>query len=1002
VSQYPGLAITSTPSSPKTPAGRRASQQAFARTQYDSSGLKAHLEGLSREVERMQAELMSLEEENRRLMRHSTSKESASAGSPRVEPKYVVGEEGLGSPTSTIDRMPSGFSLSVRKSAMQGDTPERHSTTSNLKIRKFFLDPPHGHNLRPSATNASVIFSAGHQDSMESDRATKSWCACKALDPSSPARLAFECLTVLVCLHDAIYVPFSLAWDPAPSDTTRIIGFLTLSFWFTDMILNFFTGFYKEGALIIDIKRIAFRYLATFFVIDITINGVDLFSIAMEVLLDQEQSSPSLRVLRIVKLNRLLRVAVLFNRYKDKFKGPGLGSSSFTMVGLAMRLVAILFFLNHLICCSWYWIGANADLYDTGVSWLDLGLASSGMHYREASMQMQYLTSLHWAFTQMTPGSMAVVPQNSYERAWNCFVLIIGLFVSALLISQLSAKMVRVQTLNHDRLSQMELLTRFLSEQGVHRSLAMRIRRQVRERSQRTKPLTVADVPSLALLPMTLRQELSCAIFSRTFLSHTIFYVWACLEDAIVEDVSSRAIELEACSRADDIFIPLQEAKKVFNLRVGTLSYKRMVFTSDQAVSRGQSLRSGGISFSETNESLQNWDPSGEAKLLPRAWISMVALWCKWSYLGSCQASEDCELVALNVTGILEVLERYPALFKINRCYATCFCQLMSDPEHSKECDLDILPAQVMMAADADDRFGISCVVVDSFMASSSVVIDQYVSHRRDKIKPSSREILVEELDQGKCVVSLGVDGQLLRSVLISVLCIQRESGDVLTKLATTKGSKWVAECVLPASKLREQENFRQAAERLLAKDLPDLNGTLDWDTPEIEQSITQSGTTGIRTTYMKSKFQINFFSCGEDSADVSGVLVNNMASMNRPRVMVSKSMSSQPAAPQFNFSKLKIIEVTKNPDKPELFAWLPLSLVTNKTPILIEELQAYLDLGSEALAHQISQSAELRLSSASKMLDSDETSEGPQTSIGVHNIDTQDVLGANVVTVRF
>ena len=52
--------------------------------------------------------------------------------------------------------------------------------------------------------------------------------------------------------------------------------------------------------------------------------------------------------------------------------------------------------------------------------------------------------------TQMTPGSMAVVPQNSYERSWNVVCLVIGLFVSALLISQLSARMVSVSMMNQD------------------------------------------------------------------------------------------------------------------------------------------------------------------------------------------------------------------------------------------------------------------------------------------------------------------------------------------------------------------------------------------------------------------------------------------------------------------------------------------------------------------------------------------------------------------------
>merc|ERR1719410_1542173 len=108
-----------------------------------------------------------------------------------------------------------------------------------------------------------------------------------------------------------------------------------------------------------------------------------------------------------------------------------------------------------------------------------MSITSGGLHYRSAPAKFQYLTALHWAFTQMTPGSMSVVPQNSIERAWNILCLILGLFVSALLISQLSAKMVRVQTVNSIQLQQMDTLGRFLVEHDVPRSIAQRIRHQV-------------------------------------------------------------------------------------------------------------------------------------------------------------------------------------------------------------------------------------------------------------------------------------------------------------------------------------------------------------------------------------------------------------------------------------------------------------------------------------------------------------------------------------------
>merc|ERR1712032_848491 len=116
--------------------------------------------------------------------------------------------------------------------------------------------------------------------------------------------------------------------------------------------------------------------------------------------------------------------------------------------------------------------------------------------------------------------------------------------------------MVRVQTVNKDKLQQMEMLGHFLTRHHVPLPLAERVRRQVRERSMMKMPLTIDDLPSLSQLPLALRQELACSIFGNVLLSHTVFYTWCLSDDHLLHALSFQALELEVFKRNDDVFAP--------------------------------------------------------------------------------------------------------------------------------------------------------------------------------------------------------------------------------------------------------------------------------------------------------------------------------------------------------------------------------------------------------------------------------------------------------------
>jgi len=629
----------------------------------------------------------------------------------------------------------------------------------------------------------------------------------------------------------------------------------------------------------------------TTFFLDLSINILELVSFILNTTLG------NLAIVRIAKLGRVARVAGVVLRVQHRLESW----IPVTLLGIAARLIAILFLLNHIICCCWFWIG-DLQWTDTGQNWLDMQTSSRGMLYRNASPHFQYLTSLHWSFSQMTPGSMSVVPQNSLERCCNIACLFLGLFVSTLLISQLSAKMVRLQTLNRDSILQMEMLNRFLLEQHVPLSLATRIRRLVKERNNKKKSLTMVDLPSLSELPLKVLQELKCSIYARTWLSHTVFYTWCLIDETLIRELTFQATELHACSRRDDLFVPLQKAKRAYCVRTGSLRYKREIWT----------VVSGDAGLNQLVP-IHSRPLKEDIILEPGAWASTVAIWCDWQYVGRLHALEVCDLVAFIVDSMLQVLEGYPQILKFSQGYATAYSLLATpnDSEFSCRADLDIPPARVLLAMSVQERSTFSEILMQSFTEGQpSRTIEQHLVARRNRLSHQATLQLRRELQLGKCIVTLGSDFQLLRTVVLCALKITNANEKVLFQVAEGNGEGgFVPHLVLPATKLTEGECMMAGAKRLMQNDLPPLIGSLECDSCNSEETCMKSKL-GLRTVYKKTTYHMSLLPVEQPAVEA--------------RSSRSSRMSKERECPTTDiFKVLEGLSVERDDGRVEVYAWL-------------------------------------------------------------------------------
>merc|ERR1712060_41108 len=114
---------------------------------------------------------------------------------------------------------------------------------------------------------------------------------------------------------------------------------------------------------------------------------------------------------------------------------------------------------------------------------------------------------------------------------------------------------------------------------------------------------------------------------------------------------------------------------------------------------------------------------------------------------------------------------------------------------------------------------------------------------------------LLEEVETGKCVLSLDTDGHIIRTVLLVVLQITFGS-KTLIQIAEAKNEKLVPKCVLPGCKLREGETTCQAARRVVDEDLTTFANIVDVGTVTTrEKTIMQSKGYGVNSMYIKTIF---------------------------------------------------------------------------------------------------------------------------------------------------
>ncbi|KAL2341140.1 hypothetical protein Fmac_009080 [Flemingia macrophylla] len=199
---------------------------------------------------------------------------------------------------------------------------------------------------------------------------------------------AWELLLVVLVIYSAWICPFEFAFLPYKEDALFIVDNIVNGFFAVDIVLTFFVAYLDHHSylLVDDPKRIAIRYLSTWFAFDVC-STVPFQSFSF--LLYNRSSELGFKVFNMFRLWRLRRVSALFARLEKDIR--------FNYFWIrCTKLIAVTLFAVHCAGCFNYLI---AETYpDSKRTWI----GAVYPNFKEESLWDRYVTAIYWSIVTLT------------------------------------------------------------------------------------------------------------------------------------------------------------------------------------------------------------------------------------------------------------------------------------------------------------------------------------------------------------------------------------------------------------------------------------------------------------------------------------------------------------------------------------------------------------------------------------------------------------------------
>lgn len=245
------------------------------------------------------------------------------------------------------------------------------------------------------------------------------------VSPFSPYYRAWEMFLVLLVVYSAWISPFEFAFLAYKQDALSVVDNVVNAFFAIDIVLTFFVAYLNSDSylLIDDHRKIAVRYLSTWFIFDVC-STVPFQSLML--LFTNHSGGLSFKLLSMLRLWRLRRVSSMFARLEKDIRFNYFWTR-------CTKLVSVTLFAVHCAGCFNYLI---ADRYhDPRRTWI----GAVYPNFKQMNLRDRYVTAIYWSIvTLTTTGYGDLHAENPREMLFDIFYMLFNLGLTSYLIGNMT------------------------------------------------------------------------------------------------------------------------------------------------------------------------------------------------------------------------------------------------------------------------------------------------------------------------------------------------------------------------------------------------------------------------------------------------------------------------------------------------------------------------------------------------------------------------------------
>ncbi|CAJ1356731.1 unnamed protein product [Effrenium voratum] len=610
----------------------------------------------------------------------AVTKEEPTSGAENPPPSYSPQELNLLGSSAVSERWNSApFLEDLRAIQQAGKSSEAslgHELNQSLNVREFWQK--HGEesvkHRQSQVRRPSVMFHTSNNLLIKDQRVASVRAARlrKMQHPGSRYRAWWNFLGMMLLCYDMVVIPLRFFSLPEVA-FTAIMSWVTQLYWNCDLLLNFITGYYDAGVLILDLRKTAKHYLASWFVFDVAVVSIDWMIVALNARDDDtagvarlSKTIRTLRFLRLVRMGRMVKAGAVMDSLQDQ-----LGSQSAAIHYSILKIVVRLILINHAIACFWY-----------GIAVADESVSNWVRQYQMEgrSTAFVYFTALQWAFANLGVGYVSLDAVNLNERVFSVFVTFCSLIVFSTLVSSVTSLMARLAKMKDEESQQLRLLRRFLTHNCIDAELSHRITTFLQYTlAAQNEARSMNQLPLLSLLSTPLQAELQlqrhrdclgqCAFFN-SLLQHDSLHVVR-----IMRDVALKSMTHAVHASGDVIFVAGSIAGSCYFLASGPHSYM--------------------------------WEDQRREKLC-NIWVAEMCLWSPWVHVGDLVAEDISRLVAMEVTAFCECVNKSVETREMAVAYASQYVEALNEKSETNILS-DLADEESDIFLSEDERSGGCC-----------------------------------------------------------------------------------------------------------------------------------------------------------------------------------------------------------------------------------------------------------------------------------------------------